>query len=119
MKRKFIAVYLIALLFLFVGCAGMQISNQPVTEMTPKQKASMMMGMYNVQYDDYLLKVAILNLTEEEKTILLAKKKLLTEVYPLIQSYDMIQAAGGAITQEAEDNIFSFLNNLETLIIRR
>jgi ABC-type glycerol-3-phosphate transport system substrate-binding protein len=117
MKRKFIAVYIVLALML-VGCAGMQKPEQSFSDMTPKQKVTIMMGIYNAQYDDYKLKVAIPNLTEEEKQVLRTKKQVLTQVYPLIQSYDLIQAAGGTPTAEAEANIMQLLSNLESLVIR-
>jgi hypothetical protein len=115
--KTFAALWLVVFLGV-MGCAGMQAPQQSFEDMTPKQKATWMMGVYNAQFDDYKLKVALPNLTNDEKAVLRAKREILTQVYPLIQAYDMTQASGGTPTVTAERQVTSMLNQLEQLIIR-
>ena len=118
-KRVKTLTALVVVMLLMIGCAGPQQPTQSFSDMTPKQKATWMMGVYNAQYDDYKLKVSLPNLTNEEKSILRTKKDVLTQVYPLIQAYDMAQAGGGVPSATTERQITGMLTMLEQLAIRK
>lgn len=113
MKRVSIALAIILVLFL-VACAGQDV--KPVSEMTPKEKATWMLSMYNKQYDDYLVVAAKPDLTEAQKEVLRKKKKIMQEVYPLIELYSSYVEAGSVPTKETEAQIINYLNELATLV---
>lgn len=80
--------------------------------MTPKEKATWMLSIYNAQYDDYLVQAARTDLTEEEKKILRSKKEIMTEVYPAIELYAGYANSGVLPGDELETLIISRLNQL-------
>jgi hypothetical protein len=85
---------------------------KPVSDMTPKEKAAFFMGVYSSQAEDYKAMVARTNLTIEQKKILNAKHKILTQVYPLIEKYTGYVDAGGLPTPEVEASIIDLINQL-------
>jgi hypothetical protein len=109
------SIYLIVVAFLLVGlasCMHKEGSLKPVSEMTPKEKATFFMSVYNSQAEDYKAMVAKPNLTNEQKQVLREKKKVLTQVYPLIQSYTTYVDAGAVPTPEVEASITNLINEL-------
>jgi hypothetical protein len=115
------SIYLIVVAFLLVsfGCMHKEGSLKPVSEMTPKEKATFFMGVYNSQAEDYKAMVAKPNLTNEQKQVLREKKKVLTEVYPLIQSYTTYVDAGAMPTPEVEASIMNLINQLTSTALMK
>lgn len=81
--------------------------------MEPKERVTWMLSIYNAQYEDYKTQAARTDLTEAQKEILREKKKVLTKVYPLIETYAEYVNVGTVPSQELETLIVS---NLETLL---
>lgn len=77
------------------GCATM--GGKSWAQMSPKERATQLMGIYNDQYELYLREAKIENMTEEKKEVMREKKKLLTELYPYIGMY----------AQYAENDVFA------------
>jgi hypothetical protein len=100
-----------------VACAGQQV--KPITEWSPKQKAAFFMQVYNVQYDLYLTQAAYPELTAAEKEILRAKKEALTAIYPMIQAYDLVVAAGGTPSPSDEAAIMGLLDSLQRSVLSK
>ena len=107
-------------LSLFQGC-GVNSGNV----FDSKTSVQSMFDIYNSQYADYMYKTGYekdtndewvkINdpvLSEEQKDILRSKKKILTEVYPLIQAYDSLVQSGGKIDPELETKITRLLDHL-------
>lgn len=118
-QRRCLAIACMVVLgIVLLACQAMEEMARDVADMTPKQRAAWMMSTYNDQYDDYLVKVAMPNLSNEEKRILRAKKETLTTVYPLMQAYDMLQASGKPPTEESMDEIMDLIADLTALVIR-
>jgi hypothetical protein len=80
-----ISVLLTMSLMALQGCSYM--GGKSWTEMSPKERATQVMGIYNNQYDLYLREAKSENLTETKKEVLREKKKLLTELYPYLEMY--------------------------------
>jgi hypothetical protein len=88
---------------------------KPIGDMTPKEKATFFMGVYNAQADDYKAMVAKPNLAEDQIKILHAKKKVLTKVYPLIKTHNVYVDNGAKPTAESEQAIMDLLNQLTSM----
>jgi hypothetical protein len=108
---------LLCLAMFMAACAGPAV--KPFTEWSPKAKASYFMGVYNSQYDAYKAQVAYPDLTAEEKDVLRAKKKALVAVYPVIQAYDLVVAAGGVPSASDEAAILRLLDELQRATVKR
>lgn len=115
---------LIAILFLFVllACPKMQAIN----DMSSKEKAVWMLGVYNSQYSDYMIttghnidlngnwvKTKEVNLSEDQKQVLREKKKVLSELYPLIMIYDGYVEKGLVPDREMEQKIIDLINRIQ------
>ncbi len=117
MKRRVTVVVLVVIIWSMVlGCATLGM--QDYSKMTPKQKAIWYMGMYNRQYADYKTQVAMPNLTADQKKVLTIRKQILTQVYPLISTYDLAVASGQPTTRAQEDAIMALFNQLTSLIVK-
>ena len=88
-KIKLFAI-LLSVMFV-VSCAH---GVKTLDEMTPMEKAVWMLSVYNAQYEDYKFQAARVDLDEERKAVLRVKKKILTEVYPLISVYSGYAGSG-------------------------
>lgn len=102
----------------FLGC--------PIQQMTAKQRATSMMGTYNSQYADYMnqlgyafdpgqdkwVKVRDVQFTDDRKKVLSERKKILMEVYPLIQTYQSAVSGGLEPSRSIENQIIALLNRL-------
>lgn len=113
---------ILALLFVcyvLAACSLVRQTTEDVMSMSQKEKAAWMMGVFNRQYDNYLIQSRIANLTEGEKDTLRKKKEVLVMVYPLIITYDMFQNREETVSPEAEASIFGLLAQLEHLVVRR
>jgi len=116
-RAKYLASLLIV--FLLIGCAqlssflGTEKSfDQLWSESTPKGKMAIAFSIYNKQYEDYKVQAARTNLTEPEKKVLRQKKKILVDIYPLIQSLDIALAEGKPFDSGIEAILVGFLRQL-------
>jgi len=80
--------------------------------MNPKEKATWGMSIYNAQYDDYKFQVARLDLDEAQKDVLREKKKVLTEVYPVLMLYNGYAESGVLPPMETEVLMINLLTRL-------
>lgn len=103
----------IAIVFVLSSCAHMfAVQQKTWTEMTNMERLATVLHGYNAQYNDYKAMAARPDLTEGQKEMLRAKKKILTEVYPLIGVYATIVTSGGEVTPDMEKEILRLLNSL-------
>jgi len=100
----------ILVLLAFVGCA--HLAEKPWSERTPKEKAIWMDGIYNAQYDEYEIRAARPDLTEDEREALRTKKQIFTEVWPLLKVYSKYAESGIVAPLEIEVTILDLLNRL-------
>ena len=98
------------------GCAGQQVKS--FTEMTSQERATFFMKLYNAQYDDYIFWQDQV-LTDEQRKVMREKKKVLTQVYPLIMTYNMLVDCGGQPEPEQAEAIMTLINKLLELLIVR
>jgi len=119
--RKSIFLICLVVMFFLSACSTMQ------TIQTPKEKAIWMFSIYNAQYSDYQtltghvfdtekndwVKVSSPDLSEDQKKILNEKKKVLTEVYPLILLYDSYVSTNTVPSEEVEQKIIGLLNSIK------
>jgi hypothetical protein len=118
-NRRAALVVLLLVAVALSGCAWIKDTTKDIQEMTPKEKATWMFGVYNAQYADYIQASLLPGLTEAEKEIMRRKKDLLIMVYPLIGAYDQLQVQGKPSAPDAEAKIFGLLAQLEHLIVRK
>lgn len=86
MKTKLAAIVILAMWI--VSCAASkEDSALSFREMSTRQKAAFLMSMYNKQYDEYIILYERSDGSEETKALLRQKKKLLEDVYPMINLY--------------------------------
>lgn len=113
-SRVMVLVVSVIILGMVSGCA--MLGGKSFTSMSPKEKATFFMGTYNRQYADYKVQVAMPNLTVDQKKVLTIRKQVLTQVYPLISTYDLAVASGQSTTKLQEDAIMALFNQLASLI---
>ena len=124
LKFLFVVAITVALYAMALGSIGGCITPvitddgpKRVTEMTPKEKGAWFLGIYNAQDKDYRNMVIRPDLTNDQKKILREKKKIMTEVYPIIKTYNIYIDSGAVPTQAVEDQIIQLINDLTGLII--
>lgn len=111
-------VMLLVVAFMTVALVGCQTDNiKTFDEMSAKEKATFMMSMYNKQYSNYQTQAAKPELTEAEREILRKKKKILSEVYPLIELYMSYVDSGAVPSTETEQKIINYLDQLAVLVV--
>lgn len=122
-KRNCLIVSLICFALVFavsLSCvpqAGKGEAIKPLSEMTPKEKATWMMSVYSAQAEDYKRMVKRPDLTNDQKAILRNKKAVAKKLWPLINSYRTYVNAGAVPTQEVEGEIIGLINDLTVLIL--
>ncbi len=116
-KAEYMFLILLAVVFL-VSCVTDQDKGlKSFADMSHKERATWMMGIYNSQARDYKAMVARPDLTNAQKDILRKKKAALTEVYPLISTYTTYIESGAIPTKIVEDEILKIINDLTTLVL--
>lgn len=112
---EIIGVSLIALAF--AASCTYNTGAVPYSSMTPKEKASFFMSVYNKQYDNYVdVFTKPGELTDEQKEIMRKKRDLLGKVYPLIANYADYVAAGTVPSADKEQAIIKLLDQLATMM---
>jgi hypothetical protein len=114
MKRKVYILAAVGILLCFAACTA-NMAMKPWSEQTPKDRLVWMLGIYNAQDRDYRSMVAMPNLTAAQKSVLQNKKKVMTQVYPLIDAYRITVNQGGTPDQATEQTILNLLNQLQTV----
>lgn len=120
-----ISVLLTMCIISLQSCAAM--GGKRMAEMTPKERATQIMSVYNDQYELYLREAKVVeakeanidNLTEEEKVKLEAKKsamrekkKLMKELYPYIGIYNGYAERGEFAPIDVEMAVMSIMDKL-------
>lgn len=93
------------------GCATLQ-GVKGWSEMSPKEQATMVSGVYNKQYDLYLREATSPNLTDDKRAVLRAKKKTLVELYPYIGIYNEYAARGEFAPADVELVVMPLMDRL-------
>lgn len=109
---------IITFITLLSACAFLQQGAVSFNSLTPKQKATWAMNVYNAEFADHQLKSSFPDLTESEKTVLREKKKILTELYSIIKLYDAV-AGQGVGDKDLEQAMLTYITQIERLIVRR
>ncbi len=89
-------------LSLCAGCAWFQAGVKAVQDMSPREKATWMMALYNTKYEEYVAAAAKPDLVEDERKVLRVKKDALTVAWPLIKAY-VSYVETGAVDKDAEE----------------
>lgn len=122
-KQTFVVMFILSILLMAaitISCipqAGKEAGVKPLAEMTPKEKATWMMGVYNAQAADYKRMVVRTDLTDDQKDILRQKKVIAVQVWPLINTYRTYVNAGAVPIREVEDQIIALINDLTVLVL--
>lgn len=116
MRNRKASLLLIFAIFLVAGCSNgcTQAGNVATTfqKMTPKEKSTYFMGVYNRQFNDTMVLANTPNLSEEQKKVVRTKKDILTRMYPAISTYDQVAVAGGTPSAEIEAGIQILIEQL-------
>lgn len=116
-----IAVLLI-LAFLIAGCSNgcTQAKNvtKGFTDMTPKEKSTFFMGVYNRNFNETLALAQKPTLTEDEKRMVRVKKEILTGMYVAIGGYNVAISDNTVTSAEKEAEINKLLNQLLAFVDR-
>lgn len=105
-----IGVTLGATIALLHGCAAM--GGKSFSEMSPKERATQIMSVYNNQYDLYLREAKVPDLTEEKKEVLREKKKLMQELYPYVGMYTNYAEQGVPAPIDVEMAVMAIMDKL-------
>jgi hypothetical protein len=112
---KWMVIILYVLFLAACVTSGQKDGLKSFSEMTHKERATWMMGIYNSQARDYKAMVARTDLTNEQKDILRKKKSIMTQVWPMINTYTTYINSGAVPTKEVEDQIIKLINDLTAL----
>jgi hypothetical protein len=78
------------------GCALFQSTVKAFEDMTPKERATWFMAVYNQEYNAYKAKAVVPeDLTELQRKIMRLKKKAMQIAWPVIKSYTSMVNSGG------------------------
>jgi len=101
---------LVAYVVLFmVGCGTFNMNIKPVSEMTPLEKATTAMAVYNDMADSYKVKVALPDLSTAEKQVLQTEYDVLKKAWPVVDAYYKAVKEGLPITPAVVEYINNFL----------
>lgn len=119
LERKAFAMTLAALLALVClaalhGCGTGQIPKW--SDFTDKDKATFLNGIYNQEFDAYKAAVARPGLTDAQKDVLAAKKKVFTEVWPLLKLYTAYAEKGQLVPADLEPEILRLLSKVKGVL---
>lgn len=106
-KARWVFIFFVVLL---AACATSGLKS--FDDMTHKERATWMMGVYNSQARDYKALVARSDLTNSQKEALRYRKELLTQLWPLINTYTVYVDSGAVPTKEVEDAIIRIINEM-------
>lgn len=114
---------------LCVGCAQLAGTTKPVSEMTPKEKLTYVEGIYNSQYAEYQRTAGYVlvddkwvltyepELSDAKREVMRKKKKMLTDLYPMIQTFRSYVMAGGLPPAQQEQVLFELLDQLTAMAV--
>lgn len=111
MRRFKVSLAIILLAFVLVACA----TTPAPQSMTPKQQATVFLQTYNAVYDDTMSMATNPNATQAQKDMVVKKKAILTQVWPLLKAYTSIVDGGGTPTPESTAQLTNLINQLTTL----
>jgi hypothetical protein len=94
------------------GCQLFGTKVKGFTEMTPKEKSTFFMGVYNKNFDETMAVATKPTLTEDEKKMVRVKKDVLTKMKPVISAYDAIAVTGVTPSAESEKAILGLIDQL-------
>ena len=114
MKRR-ISIPLAILVLVCLAACTANMTMKPWSEQTPKDRLIWMLGIYNAQDRDYRSMAVMPNLTDAQKKVLVSKKAIMTQVYPMIDAYRVTVEGGGTPDVATEQAILSLLNQLMTV----
>ena len=106
---KRLALVLLAV-FLVAGCSQ-TLNVKSIQDMSPKERANLAMKLYLQQYDDYQsLTANDAMLTDDQREVLRAKKKMLENIHPVIILYASYVNQGLEPSPEVEKQLIDWLN---------
>jgi len=114
MNRKR-SILLVLAIFIVAGCQTLNVNAKPWAQQTPKERANFMLGVYNAQYDDTMRMATDPLSTPAQKSIVVKKKAILTQIRPLLTVYLVMVDAGMTPTPEDEAALLALINQLATL----
>lgn len=105
--------------FLVAGSiGGCQLDNlKPFSEMSPKEKATFFLSVYNSSDVNYRAMAARPDLTEVQKETLRKKREIMVAVYPLLKSYSTYVEGGVIPSPELEQAVLNHIDQLTTLVV--
>ena len=106
MKKKITIIVAMFLIFT-VGCAGWQ-----VQQLTTKQQAAIWFNVYSSAYDDTMTMANNPMITPAQKELVVKKKAVLTQVWPLLKVYSAIVDSGGTPDAATTNQIINLINQL-------
>jgi len=107
--RNLRLVVCILLVLSMVGCATMNLGIKPVSEMTPLEKATTAMAVYNDMADSYKMRVALPDLSTAEKQVLQTEYDVLKKAWPVVDAYYKAVKEGLPVTPAVVEYINNFL----------
>jgi hypothetical protein len=110
------------LAFLLASCTLFTPAPVTTVQKTPLEKAKDM-GLYfnqtyNAQSRDTMEMATLPNPTQAQEEMVITKKAILPQVWPLIKSYDAIVKNGGIPTIDDEQKISNLINQLVTQVAK-
>lgn len=109
-NRSLILVAVLSVLL--ASCGTVNVGLVPPEQMAPRELATYAMATYNAQYDDYMARATLPNLSNAEKTVLRIKRESLTQAWPVIRTFAWYVDQGQAPPGELQAQLLTWLNTV-------
>ncbi len=103
---------ILALVLTLCACTGLMQNVKPWADRTPKEKALAINEAYNSEFRDAVRVATDPTSTPAQLDVSMQKKAVLSEIWPLLVSYNRIVNGGGAPARQDEDQILELFNKL-------
>lgn len=105
------AIMLSTVVYLY-GCGGSMGQIKTFDQMSPKEQATMVLSVYNDQYDLYLREATSADLTEARREVLRDKKKALVELEPYVGMFANYAVEGQFVPADTEAIVMRIMDRL-------
>lgn len=103
-----IVVIMIITVLSLMGCP------KPTT-LTDKQRATVMLNIYNAEYEDTMAVMSSPTSTPAQKAVGAKKKAILTQIWPLLKIYVAVVDGGGTPEPDTIKQLTDLINQLTTI----
>lgn len=103
--------FAVVFLFAVVACTA-NVGLVPPEQMSPRELATYAMSLYNSQYNDYMARVTLSDLSDVEKTVLKTKRASLVTAWPILRTFAWYVDTGQVPPAGLQAQVITWLNSV-------